>query len=71
MMTRISEVANRPRQCPFELSVGLLHRSMIAMSVACEVDHPEPFDLHARCWLNHESREADAADVYRKAVGIA
>ena len=71
MMTRISEVAKRPRQYPFELSGGLLHRSMIAMSVACEVDHPGPLDLHARCWLNHESREADVADVYRKAVGTA
>ena len=42
---------------------------------ACKVDHPTPFDLHAdhhACRrLHHESREAGAADVYRKAVGTA
>ena len=35
-MTRIPEAAKRARQYPFEFSGGMLQRSMIAMSLACE-----------------------------------
>ena len=35
-LTRIPEAAKRARQYPFEFSGGMLQRSMIAMSLACE-----------------------------------
>ena len=35
-MTRIPEAAKRAKQYPFEFSGGMLQRSMIAMSLACE-----------------------------------
>ena len=76
-MIRISEVGiggNSPDLFASPASCGYFAGCPYVMR-ACKADLPAPFGLHADhhgcCRLHQENRDADAADVYRKAVGTA